>query len=109
MTPLLKKVLYSEKKFLENFIEIPIFVKKIVMYRIKIDQLNNGEKRYTPQVGKLKVSGKWIQKQEIVWENIINESFVQESYAIKVIEEHRKIQDKKHGSKIKSTTFRIID
>ena len=79
------------------------------MYRIKIDELNNGEKTYRPQVGNLKVWGKWIQRQEIVWEDIVKESFVQESYAINVIDEHRKIQDRKHGSKIKSTTFRIID
>ena len=42
-------------------------------YRIQIDELQNGEKRYIPQKGELRISRSWIQRQEIKWYNIIQE------------------------------------
>ena len=42
-------------------------------YRIQIDELQNGEKRYIPQKAELRISRSWIQRQEIRWYNILQE------------------------------------
>ncbi len=49
------------------------------MYRIKIEERNNGEKRYIPQKGYLHISGGWIKRQEIRWDNLFCGSFSSES------------------------------
>ena len=75
-------------------------------YRIKIQEKNNGQKTYTPQVGKLKISGLWIKKQEIVWHTIVHAhgntfglsetrtvGYATEDSALKVIDDYKNIQD----------------
>ena len=71
-------------------------------YRIKIEELNNGEKLYIPQVCKLEIKKKLFrQTQEIVWYNIhkvgvsfgmsktITVRYGNEEDALKVIEGHK--------------------
>jgi hypothetical protein len=78
-------------------------------YRIKIDELNNGEKRYTPQFSRLIISGKWIKKTEIVWYNFSCGSFTEEINAINHIQSLRKLELKQKGKEVKSTTYKNID
>ena len=91
-------------------------------YRIKIQEKNNGEKGYIPQVGKLKISGLWIKKQEIVWYTILHAhgitfglsetitvGYATEESALKVIEDYKNKDVIEEGNKVKSTTYKMID
>jgi hypothetical protein len=77
-------------------------------YRIKIDELQNGEKRYVPEKGELHVYGGWIKKQEIRWYNI-GDRYFDETQAMIVIHEHKKAEEIKRGTEVKSTTYKMID
>jgi len=89
-------------------------------YRIKIEERNNGEKRYIPQVSRLVISGGWIKRQRIVWDNIltydyghradnvIRHSYSKEQDALDIIESHKKEIEKKNGEEVKSVTYKII-
>ena len=77
-------------------------------YRIQIDELQNGEKRYVPQKGDLHVYGGWIKRQEIRWKNIGNRYF-DETQAMFIIEEHKKSQEIKRETEVVSSTYKIID
>ena len=91
-------------------------------YRIKIQEKNNGQKTYTPQVGKLKISGLWIKKQEIVWHTIVHAhgntfglsetitvGYATEESALKVIEDYKNKDVIEEGNKVKSITFKTIE
>ncbi len=91
-------------------------------YRIKIQEKNNGEKTYTPQVGKLKISGLWIKKQEIIWYTIVNThgntfglsetitvGYRTEESALKVIEDYKNKDVIEEGNKVKLTTYKMIE
>ena len=78
------------------------------MYRIKIDELKNGENRYTPQVGTLHIYGGWSKRQEIRWTNI-QDSYFNESDAMMVIESYKQTQEIKKGREVVSSTFKIIE
>lgn len=93
------------------------------VYRIQINELNNGEKRYIPQKGYLVTTRGWIRKQYMEWENILEEpqygsfntsktmihSYSAEKDAIKIIEEYKKYFSIKESHKIKKTTYKIIE
>jgi hypothetical protein len=79
------------------------------MYRIKIEERNNGEKRYMPQKGYLHISGGWIKRQEIRWDNLFCGSFSSESLALEKIEEYKKLVEKRKSEEVKSTTYKMID
>ncbi len=90
-------------------------------YRIQIDELQNGEKRYIPQKAELHISRSWIQRQEMKWYNIIQEGgryglsrTIKESYdteedASNIINTYKGIGIYEEGKKLKSTTYKIID
>ena len=91
-------------------------------YRIKIQEKNNGEKGYIPQVGKLKISGLWIKKQKIVWYTIVHAhgvtfglsetttvAYKTGEAALKVIEDCKNKDIIEVGNKVKSTTYKMID
>jgi hypothetical protein len=78
------------------------------MYRIKIDELKNGESRYTPQVGKLHIYGGWSKRQEIRWTNI-QDTYLYESDAMMVIESHKNTEEIKRGKEVLSSTYKIIE
>ena len=91
-------------------------------YRIKIQEKNNGEKGYIPQIGKLKISGLWIKRQEIVWYTIVHAhgvtfglsetttvAYKTEEAALKVIEDYKNKDVIEENNKVKSTTYKMID
>ena len=91
------------------------------MYRIKIEERNNGVRVYTPQVCELKITGRWIQRQRLVWYNIIRRAsgftssndmsagYTTEEAAMKVIEDYKNKDVIEEGNKVKSTTYKMID
>ena len=79
------------------------------MYRIKIEELKDGETKYHPQKGYLHVSGRWIKRPEIRWENMYCGSFSTEKLALEKIELDKKWEEQKKGKEVKSTTYKIIE
>ena len=91
-------------------------------YRIQINELQNGDKRYIPQVAKLVNWNRLFrQNQEIIWYNLLQEggrfalstttteSFDKEEDALNIITNYRGIDSYEEGKKLKSTTYKIID
>jgi len=92
-------------------------------YRIKIEEKNNGQKLYVPQVCKLEINKRLFrQTQKLVWYNIrqhckitfglsktIGEKYNNEEDALKVIEGYRNKLQIKEGDKVKSITYKIVD
>jgi len=90
-------------------------------YRIKIEEKNNGEKRYIPQVGTPKLRTGRVVWLGTNWENIITqynryiltngmtESHNTEQEALNVIESFKKNILEEDGNKVKSTTYKTID
>jgi hypothetical protein len=78
-------------------------------YRIQIDELQNGEKRYIPQKGELHISSSWIQRQEIRWRSIGDARYISETEAMRIIEYKKEYEELKKGLEIKSITYKIID
>lgn len=91
-------------------------------YRIKIEERYNGEKLYIPQVLELKIIRAFLQKQRLVWYNIIpgTEGFITtsetmaagyatEADALQVIEDYKNKDKIEAGRKIKSITYKTID
>jgi hypothetical protein len=101
------------------------YINKIKMsfYRIKIEEKNNGEKAYIPQVCKLKINRRLFrQTQELVWYNIhiayettfglsttITAKYGTEEAALKVIEDYKKRHQIEEDNKVKSTTYKMIE
>ena len=79
------------------------------MYRIKIEELKNGEKKYMPQKGYLHVSSGWIKRQEIRWENMFHGFFSTEELALEKIELAKKHEEEIKGKEVKSTTYKIVE
>jgi hypothetical protein len=92
-------------------------------YRIKIEEKNNGQKHYIPQVCKLEIKKTLFgQTQELVWYNIIHDygktfglsetmsvTYGTEKSALKVIEDYKNKDVIKEGNKVKSITYKMID
>ena len=94
----------------------------MLYYRIKIQEKNNGQKTYTPQVGRLKIYGLWIKKQEIVWHTIVHAhgntfglsetitvGYATEESALNVIKDYKNKDGIEESNKVKSTTYKTID
>lgn len=79
------------------------------IYRIQIDELNNGEKRYRAQKGYLVTTRGWLRKQYIEWYDIFPGSFITEELALSEIEREKKLIAEKRGENVKSTTYKIIE
>jgi hypothetical protein len=77
-------------------------------YRIRIDELKNGETRYVPQEGFLVESGGWIKRQEINWQDI-HDGFDTEEDALEMINHVRGYRTKEEGKQVKSSKFKNID
>lgn len=90
-------------------------------YRIEIEERNNGEKRYTPQVGipSLKIgkfdflSMKWgniIEDNTSFWiSSLAHVSYNTEQEALDVIEGYKKYLIEEKGKETKSTTHKIVE
>jgi len=77
-------------------------------YRIRIDELKNGEIRYVPQEGFLVDYGGWIKRQTIHWQDI-HDGFTTEEDALEMIDYVRGYRTKKEGKQVKKSTYKIID
>ena len=77
-------------------------------YRIQIDELQNGEKRYIPQKGELHVYGGWVKRQEIRWRNI-GDRYFDETQAMIIIEQHKKVDEIKRDTEVVSSLYKMID
>ena len=91
-------------------------------YRIKIEERNNGEKLYIPQICRLRIKKRMFrQTQELVWYNIlrangstfglsntVSERYDNEEDALKVIEDYKNKEQVEEDSKIKSVTYKMI-
>ena len=90
-------------------------------YRIKIEELNNGTKKFIPQTSKLIIKKGWIQRQRIEWYNIISsgyhgygsssslkESHSTEEKALQEIEGYKRQVEKYYAKEVKSTTYKNI-
>ena len=90
-------------------------------YRIKIEERNNGDKLYIPQVCRLEITGRWVKRQKLVWYNILisGSSFSlsqtnaakygNEELALKMINDYKNKDIIEEGKKVKSTTYKMID
>lgn len=90
-------------------------------YRIKIEERYNGEKLYIPQILELKITRGWIQRQRLVWYNIVPgpESFIisdtlsaaykTEADAVQIIDDYKNKESILAGKKVKSTTYKYPD
>lgn len=91
-------------------------------YRIKIEEKNNGQKQYIPQVCKLLIKKRMFrQTQELVWYNIhetatsfgssntICAKYVSEESAVRVIEGYKNKHQVEEDNKIKSTTYKTVE
>jgi hypothetical protein len=91
-------------------------------YRIKIEERNNGQKVYIPQVCKLEIKNRMFrQTQELVWYNIhkigvafgasttITVRYGNEEDALKVIEGHKNRYQIEEDNKVKSVTYKMVD
>jgi hypothetical protein len=90
-------------------------------YRIKINEFNNGEKRYIPQVGKPKLSlGKYVHL-NYEWKNIIMDDlktfqtttsityfYETEEKALTIVEGYKKYILEKDGQKANKTTYKYL-
>lgn len=93
------------------------------MYRIKIEEKNNGKTRYIPQVGIPRLRIGKFNFLSVNWENIISrndwnyytsstsmsESYDKEEDALFIVEKYKEYLLVEEGDKIKSTTYKIID
>ena len=75
--------------------------------RIKIATLNNGEKRYNVQEATLRITGGWIKRQSIVWEDIFR-NLPTEEEAISSAENYHAYYEQKKAEEIKSVTYKEI-
>jgi len=78
-------------------------------YRIRIDELNNGETRYVPQEGFLVEYNGWIKRTDIRWDDMHKDGFDLEEDALEMINHVRGYRTKKEGKQIKKSTYKIID
>jgi hypothetical protein len=90
-------------------------------YRIKIEEKNNGEKRYIPQVGKPLLKIGKFDFLSINWENIISQppyfftaksitySYPTEKEALGIIEEYKQYVQEEEGKEVNSTTYKTIE
>jgi hypothetical protein len=90
-------------------------------YRIKINELNNGEKQYSPQCSKLSTFGRFVKKSELTWDNILqnggrfslsrttSEWYETEEEALDIINRYKGVAGYEDGKKVKSTTYKSVD
>lgn len=94
-------------------------------YRIKVETTNGGKKRYTPQVGKPKLSVGRFDHLWIDWENIITDNYgldgffsssktltyyyASEDLAMRIIERYKEFLIKQESEKLKSVNYINLD
>lgn len=78
-------------------------------YRIRIDELKNGEARYVPQEGFLITHRGWLSKRsEIHWQDL-HAGFDTEEDALDMVNHARAYRSKQEGKQVKSSKYKNID
>ena len=78
------------------------------MYRIKIQELRNGQIRYIPQKGTLTLDLGWRIKQVIEWKDLtLGEDT--ESEALRVIQDNKVLDEEAKAYEVVNTTFKTFD
>jgi hypothetical protein len=77
-------------------------------YRLRIDELNNGTKKYYIQKMYLRITKGWIQRQEIVWEDFHLKPYSTEEAAMEVIKLLKEDDEEREGKRVKSTTYKDV-
>ena len=78
-------------------------------YRIRIDELKNGEARYVPQEGFLITHRGWLSKRsEIHWQDL-HAGFDTEEDALDMVNHARAYRSKEEGKQVKSSKYKNID
>ena len=78
-------------------------------YRIRIDELKNGEARYVPQEGFLITHRGWLSKRsEIHWQDP-HAGFDTEEDALDMVNHARAYRSKEEGKQVKSSKYKNID
>lgn len=78
-------------------------------YRIRIDELKNGEARYVPQEGFLITHRGWLSKRsEIHWQDL-HAGFDAEEKALDIVNHARVYRSKEEGEQVKSSKYKNID
>ena len=78
-------------------------------YRIRIDELNNGNCQYVPQEGFLVTHRAWLStKSEIRWGDM-HTGFDTEEEAMALINTYRQYRSEKEGNQVKSSRYKNID
>jgi hypothetical protein len=78
-------------------------------YRIRIDELKNGETRYVPQEGFLVEYNGWIKRTDIRWDDMHKDGFDLEEDALEMINHVRGYRSKKEGEQVKSSKYKMIE
>jgi hypothetical protein len=77
-------------------------------YRLRIDELNNGTKKYYIQKMYLRITKGWIQRQETVWEDYHRNPYSTEEAAMEIIKRIKEDDAEREGKQIKSTTYKDV-
>lgn len=77
-------------------------------YRLRIDELNNGTKKYYIQKMYLRITKGWIQRQEISWEDIQLKPYSTEEEAMEIIKRIKEDDAEREGKRVKSTTYKDV-
>ena len=77
-------------------------------YRLRIDELNNGTKKYYIQKMYLRITKGWIQRQETVWEDYHRNPYSTEEAAMEIIKRIKEDDEEREGKRVKSTTYKDV-
>jgi hypothetical protein len=78
-------------------------------YRIRVDELNNGNKMYTPERAVLEVTRGWFRRERIYWEPLTLRNCETEEAAMEYIRIAKKLDEQRQARQVTSTTFKIIE
>lgn len=76
-------------------------------YRLRIDELHNGTKKYYVQKMYLRIIKGWTQRQEISWEDFTS-AYDTEEDAMRMVEALKRIDQDNLDKRVKSTTYKDV-
>jgi len=77
-------------------------------YRLRIDELYNGTKKYYVQKMYLRITRGWVQRQEIEWKDYYLSSYDTEEEATEVIKFLKERDAERENKRVKTTTYKDV-
>jgi len=77
-------------------------------YRLRIDELYNGTKKYYVQKMYLRITRGWVQRQEIEWKDYYLSSYDTEEEATEVIKFLKERDAERESKQVKTTTYKDV-